>query len=117
MKSFLEKAGLSELANRLEDLKDSYDLKDISLEAFGSLERGLVALSVGFKDTLVSSQHIYAEAASMIRTTAFTNASENELFDLIAFLKQAYAIAYDDPLKNWINSCLCSAKLALKEKL
>ena len=117
MKDFLTKAGLKGLSYRINVLEDSYDLRDISLESFGPLDRAVVTLSIGTKNTIISCQRIDVESASKLRTVALDNADEEQLINLLAFLKKAKAVAYDDQLKDWLQSNIDSAKLALKQKL
>lgn len=117
MKNFITHAGLEDLADRLDDLTDKYDMKEISLESFGPLDRGLVALSVGSKDLLVATQRIDVEYASTLRAAALASATEDQLFDLLYFFKKALFVAYNSELKGWIKSCISATKLALKEKL
>ena len=117
MKEFLTHAGLEDLADRLDDLCDKYDLKDISLESFGPLDRGIVVLSIGVKDTIISTQRIDVETASSMRKAALASATEEELMNLLSFLRKAMIIAYNDQLKGWIQSNISATKLALKEKL
>ena len=117
MKEFITHAGLEDLADRIDDLCDKYDLKEISLESFGPLDRGLVALSVGSKDTLVTTQRIDVELASTLRAAALNSATEDQLFNLLSFFKKALFIAYNSELKEWIQSNISATKIALKEKL
>ena len=117
MKEYLKEAGLEGLSYRIDDLEDSYDIRDISLESFGSLDRAVITLSVGTKDTIISCQRIYAESAAKLRTVALSNANEEQLINLLAFLKKAKVIAYNDQLKDWLQSNIDAVKLALKEKL
>ena len=117
MKEFLTHAGLKDLANRIDDLMDNYDFRDISLESFGPLDRGIVVLSIGVKDTIVTTQRINVELASTLRASALNSATEEELMSLLAFLRKAMIIAYNDQLKGWIECNIDVVKLALKEKL
>lgn len=117
MKEFLTHAGLKDLANRIDDLMDNYDFRDISLESFGPLDRGIVVLSIGVKDTIITTQRIDVELASTLRASALNSTSEEELMSLLVFLRKAIIISYNDELKGWIESNISATKLALKQKL
>ena len=117
IQEFLKQAALWELAYRFQDLMDIYDMRDISLESFGPLDRGVVVLSVGTKDTIIVTQRIDAEAASTMRKAALASATEDELLNLLAFLKKAKIVAYNEQLKEWIESCISTTKVTLREKL
>ena len=117
IQKFLEKAGLWELTHRIQDLMDAYDFCDISFKLFGPLDHGVVVLSIGVKNTIISVQRIDAEEASTMRKAALASATEEELMDLLTFLRKAIIVSYNDELKGWIESCITAAKLALKEKL
>lgn len=117
MKEFLTHAGLEDLADRIDDLCDKYDFRDISLESFGPLDRGIVVLSIGVKDTIITTQRIDVETASSMRAAALNSATEEELMNLLSFLRKAMIISYNDELKGWIECNIDVVKLALKEKL
>ena len=117
---FLSRTGLQELARRHNELLCNHTIDLVSIECFGTIDRGVVVVSTDAMWTVAACERIHAESASRIRNIAFNNATEEELLSVILFLKLCYEIAQEDSegrFKNWLDTCIKSARDALKSKL
>lgn len=117
---FLSRTGLKQLATSHNELLRNHTINQLSIECFGTIDRGVVVLSTDSMGAVTACERIHAESSSRIRNVAFINATEEELLSVILFLKLCYEIAHDDSegrFRNWLDICIKSARDALKSKL
>ena len=117
---FLSRTGLQELARRHNEIMSNRTIDLVSIECFGTIDRGVVVVSSSAMGTIATCQRIHAESASRMRNVAFSNATEEQLLSVILFLKLCYEVSQEDSegrFRNWLDICIKSARDALKSKL